>query len=176
MYKNRQDAWEQKEDNLLAETVIAYIKNGGTQLQAFEEVGFMLGRTGAACGFRWNKILRKQYTQQISLAKQIRREGKNKRNILKQVSQDNQNGKEIFNEDSINYVIEVLRDFSKLIYKKNEIEERYIQLEKEFVHLKKDHERIHQELNDAKQGLNEYDTLLRILRQTHEDQKARMSG
>ena len=35
----RQDAWTQDEDLLLAEVVLRHIREGGTQLQAFEEVG-----------------------------------------------------------------------------------------------------------------------------------------
>ena len=39
MSPTRQDAWSQDEDLLLAEVVLRYIREGGTQLQAFEEVG-----------------------------------------------------------------------------------------------------------------------------------------
>jgi RsfA family transcription factor len=35
----RQDAWTQDEDILLAEVVLRHIREGGTQLSAFEEVG-----------------------------------------------------------------------------------------------------------------------------------------
>ncbi|KHF28530.1 Prespore-specific transcriptional regulator RsfA [Anoxybacillus sp. BCO1] len=35
----RQDAWTEEEDMLLAETVLAFVREGGTQLRAFEEVG-----------------------------------------------------------------------------------------------------------------------------------------
>lgn len=48
----RQDAWTQDEDMYLAEVVLRYIREGGTQLAAFEEVGRKLSRTSAACGFR----------------------------------------------------------------------------------------------------------------------------
>ncbi len=39
MSLTRQDAWTQDEDLLLAEVVLRHIREGGTQLQAFEEVG-----------------------------------------------------------------------------------------------------------------------------------------
>ena len=39
MTTTRQDAWTQDEDLLLAEVVLRSIREGGTQLQAFEEVG-----------------------------------------------------------------------------------------------------------------------------------------
>lgn len=70
----RQDAWTQDEDLLLAEVVLRYIRDGGTQLTAFEEVGKKLSRTSAACGFRWNSYVRKQYKSGIELAKKQRKE------------------------------------------------------------------------------------------------------
>lgn len=70
----RQDAWSQDEDLLLAETVLRHIREGGTQLKAFDEVGKKLSRTGAACGFRWNSFVRKQYESGIELAKKQRKE------------------------------------------------------------------------------------------------------
>jgi prespore-specific regulator len=72
----RQDAWTQDEDLLLAEVVLRYIREGGTQLQAFEEVGRRLSRTAAACGFRWNSYVRKQYKEAIEVAKKQRKEKK----------------------------------------------------------------------------------------------------
>jgi RsfA family transcription factor len=76
MSTTRQDAWNQDEDLLLAEVVLRHIRDGGTQLQAFEEVGKQLSRTAAACGFRWNSFVRKQYKSGIDLAKKQRKESK----------------------------------------------------------------------------------------------------
>lgn len=70
----RQDAWTQDEDLLLAEVVLRHIREGGTQLQAFKEVGKQLSRTSAACGFRWNSYVRKQYKSGIELSKKLRKE------------------------------------------------------------------------------------------------------
>lgn len=70
----RQDAWSQDEDLLLAETVLRHIREGSTQLSAFEEVGRKLSRTSAACGFRWNSLVRKKYESAIALAKKQRKE------------------------------------------------------------------------------------------------------
>ncbi|WP_374721967.1 RsfA family transcriptional regulator [Peribacillus tepidiphilus] len=72
----RQDAWSQDEDLLLAEVVLRHIREGSTQLVAFEEVGKKLSRTAAACGFRWNSFVRKQYKTGIELAKKHRKENK----------------------------------------------------------------------------------------------------
>lgn len=74
MSPTRQDAWSQDEDLLLAEVVLRHIREGGTQLQAFDEVGKQLTRTSAACGFRWNSFVRKQYKSGIELAKKQRKE------------------------------------------------------------------------------------------------------
>ncbi|MEC5271339.1 RsfA family transcriptional regulator [Caldifermentibacillus hisashii] len=74
----RQDAWTKDEDLLLAEVVLRHIREGSTQLKAFEEVGKKLSRTAAACGFRWNSSVRKQYKTGIELAKSQRKELKKK--------------------------------------------------------------------------------------------------
>ncbi|WEG14086.1 RsfA family transcriptional regulator [Pullulanibacillus sp. KACC 23026] len=76
MTKVRQDAWSHEDDLLLAETVLRHIREGSTQLDAFEEVGDKLNRTGAACGFRWNAIVRKKYLQAIEIAKKQRKQMK----------------------------------------------------------------------------------------------------
>ncbi|WP_405102406.1 RsfA family transcriptional regulator [Oceanobacillus sp. FSL H7-0719] len=73
MKETRQDAWTREEDDLLAETVLQYIKNGKTQLEAFKVVANKLARTPAACGFRWNATIRKQYEGAIQSAKEERK-------------------------------------------------------------------------------------------------------
>ncbi|MBP1968763.1 prespore-specific regulator [Virgibacillus natechei] len=76
MVKVRQDAWSHEDDLLLAETVLRHIREGSTQLNAFEEVGDKLNRTSAACGFRWNAEVRMKYDNAIDLAKRQRKEKK----------------------------------------------------------------------------------------------------
>lgn len=73
MTKVRQDAWSHEDDVLLADTVLNHIKRGSTQLKAFEEVGDQLNRTAAACGFRWNAVVRDQYDNKIADAKRERK-------------------------------------------------------------------------------------------------------
>ena len=72
----RQDAWTPDDDLLLAEVTLRHIREGGTQLGAFEEVGEKLGRTSAACGFRWNSFVRKKYEAAIQIAKAQRKQRK----------------------------------------------------------------------------------------------------
>ena len=71
--KVRQDAWTEEDDLLLAETVLRHVREGSTQLNAFEEVGDKLNRTSAACGFRWNAVVRHNYDKALSLAKKQRK-------------------------------------------------------------------------------------------------------
>lgn len=74
MSKVRQDAWLEENDELLAEAVIRHVTEGSTQLNAFEEAGDALNRTAAACGFRWNAVVRKAYEEQLAEAKKERKE------------------------------------------------------------------------------------------------------
>ncbi|WP_379131496.1 RsfA family transcriptional regulator [Paenibacillus sp. sgz500958] len=75
----RQDAWSAEDDLILAEVTLRHIRDGSTQLAAFEEVGEKIGRTSAACGFRWNSCVRKSYEDAIGIAKGQRQ----KRSYLK---------------------------------------------------------------------------------------------
>ncbi|WP_319003628.1 RsfA family transcriptional regulator [Sutcliffiella horikoshii] len=85
--KVRQDAWSHEDDLLLAETVLRYIRDGGTQLAAFEEVGDALNRTSAACGFRWNAEVRKKYEPAVAIAKKQRKEKKRAQDKIAKMQQ-----------------------------------------------------------------------------------------
>lgn len=74
MTKTRQDAWVKENDELLAEAVLRHVKEGSTQLNAFEEAGDLLNRTAAACGFRWNAVVRRIYEEDLAQAKKERKE------------------------------------------------------------------------------------------------------
>lgn len=69
----RQDAWTEEDDQVLAEIILRHIKEGSTQLAAFEECAEKLGRTEAACGFRWNAFVRKKHQDGIEFAKTQRK-------------------------------------------------------------------------------------------------------
>ena len=84
MTTTRQDAWSEDEDLLLAEVVLRHIREGGTQLAAFEEIGIKLNRTAAACGFRWNSLIRKKYEAAIQIAKAQRQKRKYHRSYAHQ--------------------------------------------------------------------------------------------
>ncbi len=105
MVANRQDAWTEDDDLLLAEVTLRHIREGGTQLSAFEEVGQKLSRTAAACGFRWNSLVRKKYEAAIRIAKsqkQKRNYQKSYFNIDNFVKPENIDEIKI-DEDSISY-------------------------------------------------------------------------
>jgi len=79
IFCGRQDAWTTEDDALLAEIVLKHIGDGSTQLAGFNEASRRLGRTAAACGFRWNACVRKQYRPSIEVAKEERKERKSER-------------------------------------------------------------------------------------------------
>lgn len=80
MVKVRQDAWLKENDELLAEAVLRHVKEGSTQLNAFEEAGDALNRTAAACGFRWNAVVRRLYEKNLLKQKRKKRENASIRN------------------------------------------------------------------------------------------------
>lgn len=180
MSLTRQDAWSQDEDLLLAELVLKYIREGSTQLQAFEEVGKRLKRTAAACGFRWNSYVRKQYKAGIELAKKQRK-------ARKQNSQQEEMEIEIKvteSELSTPEVIEpILKDAEemlafedlvshlKTLYKKTEIksyksediksyEERIQTLEKQLYYLASENERL---IKDLRKIEKDYNALVEVM-------------
>ncbi|OFW79476.1 MAG: transcriptional regulator [Alicyclobacillus sp. RIFOXYA1_FULL_53_8] len=72
-WATRSDAWTPEDDTRLAEIVLHHIRIGSTQLRAFEESANELGRTSAACGYRWNGVVRKNHRDDIEQAKQERK-------------------------------------------------------------------------------------------------------
>lgn len=99
----RQDAWTEDDDLLLAEVTLRHIREGGTQLAAFEEVGNKLNRTAAACGFRWNSLVRKKYEAAIQIAK-AQRQKRNYQRSEKVVNLEEFSNQDSFiDDDSISY-------------------------------------------------------------------------
>ncbi len=69
----RSDAWTSEDDERLSSIVLTHIRTGSTQLRAFDEAANELGRTAAACGYRWNGVLRKELRTEIEAAKRERK-------------------------------------------------------------------------------------------------------
>jgi prespore-specific regulator len=100
MTKERQDAWSEEDDLLLAETVLRHVREGSTQLTAFEEVGDHLDRTSAAVGFRWNAIVRRRYEQALKIAKRQRKE---RNRAMQKASSGREVPSALYNELNENY-------------------------------------------------------------------------
>ena len=96
----RNDSWSPEEDTILAETVLRFIRQGGTQLGAFAEVGETTGRTAAAVGFRWNNNVRKRYEDSIIIAKRERTQHKKSSNNRETVVANMSNAKLEGNADT----------------------------------------------------------------------------
>lgn len=73
MAQERKDSWRQEDDSVLAEIILRHIREGSTQLSAFDEAAERLGRTSGACGFRWNSEVRKHHEIEIRQAKAVRK-------------------------------------------------------------------------------------------------------
>ncbi|WP_307000028.1 RsfA family transcriptional regulator [Lederbergia panacisoli] len=174
----RQDAWTSDEDLVLAELVLAYIREGSTQLQAFEEAGRKLKRTAAACGFRWNSNIRKKYKEGIELAKKQRNENKKEKNVetVEYVQQDFKEEKTSMNDSVI--LSDAIHFFQKL---ENELAaiEKYKQennrLNNEIMLQKADKEEAVRAFTDMKKEFNqlkdEYRSLITLL-----DKARKMAG
>lgn len=136
MNKRRQDSWTSDEDRLLIETVLTYIREGKTQLEAFKAVGEKLSRTAAACGFRWNKMLRQQYAEEIEAAK---------KESHKQKTKERKHANETARQqpaDSIEHAIAILRE-----YKERKANPEIEHLERKIGQLEEENRRLKELLN-----------------------------
>jgi prespore-specific regulator len=166
----RQDAWTQDEDLFLSEVVLRYIREGGTQLTAFEEVGRKLSRTSAACGFRWNSFVRKQYKQAIELAKKQRKELKKDGALTKttpaeiNVTQENNKTEQSLSlSDVIQYLqsYEQTEDEQQSLKKQNQVlQTKLAKLEAENNSLLKEKRDVEQQLELVKE---DYKALIGIM-------------
>ncbi|WP_152654724.1 RsfA family transcriptional regulator [Oceanobacillus sp. CFH 90083] len=187
MVKVRQDAWSHEDDLLLAETVLRHIREGSTQLNAFEEVGDHLNRTSAACGFRWNAEVRNKYENAIDLAKRQRKERKRALNKTVQAVpkvpvadtehvpdheeperklavQTNIESAAPFNLDT---VIKYLKSLKKDLYTSNQSKSSLQALENENTSLQAKVEELQKKLTDTEQQLHamkeDYQTFIQIM-------------
>lgn len=74
MTRNQESQWTEQQDLLLGQTILTHLENNGTQLEGFQAAALILQRTPAACGFRWNKEVRKQFSEQLQRAKEKKAE------------------------------------------------------------------------------------------------------
>ncbi len=181
----RQDAWSADDDLILAELTLRHIREGSTQLNAFEEVGDRIGRTAAACGFRWNSFVRKKYDTAIQIAKAQRQ----KRSQIKKtpsISNHTSSGSvgtlelddhglkfDSISEESISIdaVIKFLRQ-SKATYQDmsrqiKSLERQLKEKEEEFLRQKRENEKLHKDVNSAQTDYrvvnDDYKALIQIM-------------
>nr|NNM90894.1 RsfA family transcriptional regulator [Bacilli bacterium] len=120
---SRSDAWTPEDDVKLAELVLRHIREGSTQLIAFEEAASLLGRTAAACGYRWNGVVRRHYDHAVKEAKQIRRTAlEDRRHRRPQRTAITLVDNQVF---TLDYCIRGLRDFEQRL---QELEQENAQL------------------------------------------------
>jgi len=172
MTPTRQDAWSQDEDLLLAEVVLRHIREGGTQLAAFEEVGRRLSRTAAACGFRWNSFVRKQYKSGIEVAKKQRKESKKYNRVesdLTEPSEIENKDEKLSNDQNLTLrnVISFLEEYEASQKKVNELIKENNQLKNKINQLGHDTHKIMEEKNALRNSLKiieeDYKALIEIM-------------
>ena len=110
-WASRSDAWTPEDDVTLAELVLRHIREGSTQLVAFDEAAALLGRTSAACGYRWNGVVRRHYDDAIREAKQVRRKALEERRTRRPNRTQITLGPD--HEFTLDVLIRGLRDFER---------------------------------------------------------------
>ncbi|HZG76969.1 MAG TPA: RsfA family transcriptional regulator [Paenibacillus sp.] len=180
----RQDAWSPEDDLMLAEVTLRHIREGSTQLLAFEEVGERIGRTAAACGFRWNSCVRKKYDAAIQIAKAQRQ----KRNSRKAAGAAIEGARtasvaaidadlglryESGTEESISFdgIIRFLRQWkgtqAELTRQVRQLEKELREKDEELARLREENERLSSEVNhvqsDYRTVNDDYKALIQIM-------------
>jgi prespore-specific regulator len=175
MAVKRQDAWTEEDDLILAEVTLRQIREGGTQLSAFEEAAERLGRTPAACGFRWNSTVRKKYESAIQIAKAQRQ----KRNLERsRLTPLNISGGEMAVDDpvhSIDHIIRFLRqhknEVSELFRQQKQLEKELEEREHELKRLETENLEMRNQLNHVQSDYrlvnDDYRTLVQIMERAH---------
>lgn len=134
-WTTRSDAWTPEDDRKLAEIVLRHIREGSTQLNAFVESANLLGRTPAACGYRWNGVVRKHYDDGIKEAKMAKKE---RLSIRQQAKQRRVYGPDL-EDPSIDGIIRALknheREYFNLQEKARHLEQRVQELESQLSEL-----------------------------------------
>jgi prespore-specific regulator len=174
----RQDAWSADDDLILAEVTLRHIREGGTQLRAFEEVGERIGRTAAACGFRWNSCVRKKYEAAIQIAKSQRQKRNKKLSIVNVRSTGVDMDESIHTKQdigdeaiSIDRVIRFLRQWKGTYLEMSRqirvLEKALKEKQEDLIHLRKENEKLSGEVNvvqtDYRMINDDYRALIQIM-------------
>ncbi|QKG84786.1 RsfA family transcriptional regulator [Kroppenstedtia pulmonis] len=166
MSVKRQDAWTPDDDLILAEVTLRHIREGGTQLNAFEEVAEKLGRTPAACGFRWNSLVRKKYEAAIQIAKSQRQKRSQERNARSRSRREEELNLAQDRTSSLDAIIRFLRQHKSEVA---EMKKRQLELEKEIAEQESQIEVLSSENQEMKNRLSHVQTDYRVV---NDDYKA----
>lgn len=166
MSVKRQDAWTPDDDLILAEVTLRHIREGGTQLNAFEEVAEKLGRTPAACGFRWNSLVRKKYEAAIQIAKSQRHKRSQERNARSRSRREEELNLAQDRTSSLDAIIRFLRQHKSEVA---EMKKRQLELEKEIAEQESQIEVLSSENQEMKNRLSHVQTDYRVV---NDDYKA----
>lgn len=171
----RQDAWSKDDDLILAELTLRHIREGSTQLNAFEEVGNRIGRTAAACGFRWNSYVRKKYETAIQIAKAQRQkrnqQKKQPSKIVSEVTAIDEHEGTMDENVSIDAVIRFLRQwkgtYQEMSRQIKQLERQLKLNEEELQELKKENEKLLKQVNSVQTDYSvvndDYRALIQIM-------------
>jgi prespore-specific regulator len=168
----RQDAWSSEDDLILAEVTLRHIREGSTQLQAFEEVGEKIGRTAAACGFRWNSSVRKKYVAAIQIAKAQRQKRSHVRKPTMDVEHHMSSSIES-TEESISFesIIRYLRQWkgnqSELVRQLRGLERELMDKDGELLRLREENKKLSSQVNSVQTDYrvvnDDYKALIQIM-------------
>lgn len=161
MTVNRQDAWTDDDDLLLAEVILRHIRDGSTQLNAFEEVGEKLSRTAAACGFRWNSVVRKRYEAAIEIAKAQRQALKKGNRVREEKIQEFEPStmeKESYSNKKLQFD-DVLKYLKHMKNENYELKKQNSFLEKKVSEYEMENKRINDEYATLKKEKNQFDSV-----------------
>jgi len=178
----RQDAWSPEDDLMLAEVTLRHIREGSTQLLAFEEVGERIGRTAAACGFRWNSCVRKKYEAAIQIAKAQRQKRSSRKHAMSEEARtasvatadvDGGTRYESGAEEAISFdgIIRFLRQWkgtqTELNRQIRQLEKELREKDEELARLREENERLSSEVNhvqtDYRTVNDDYKALIQIM-------------
>lgn len=149
-WTTRSDAWTADDDQKLAEIVLRHIREGSTQLNAFVESANLLGRTPAACGYRWNGVVRKHYEDHIKDAKLAKKE---RLSMRQQAKQRRAYGPDL-EDPSIDGIIRALKNHEREYYnlqeRSRQLEERIAELETQLSSVLHENSRLRHEVGEDK--------------------------
>ncbi|MFB8425182.1 hypothetical protein ACFC4S_24490 [Priestia megaterium] len=155
--QQKNKSWSNAEDTLLKDCILENVRNGKTQLIAFEEVAEQTGRSAGSVGFRWNSTLRQRYSEELKKAKE---EAKNKKtkNVPSSIQDSTKKNKSTnaptpslttiddpFKEDGgITYddVISFLKNKKKADDKYSQLKDEHTALQEEYNSLKEDFDEV----------------------------------